>query len=80
MNDLQENLGAKLPTLQDGTNCQGTSDVIEDGSTNVHTSCFNMGVRMLAYNEYKVVKYSKSVMPTHFIDLRFCVSFLSALR
>ena len=38
------------------------------------TSSFNMGVRILGYNEYKAFQYSKSVMPTHFMDLRFCVS------
>ncbi|KAG2658321.1 hypothetical protein PVAP13_1KG247300 [Panicum virgatum] len=38
------------------------------------TSCFNMGVCILAYKDYKVLQYSKSVMPTHFMDLRFCVS------
>ncbi|XP_039773626.1 uncharacterized protein LOC120641511 isoform X2 [Panicum virgatum] len=36
------------------------------------TSSFNMGVRILGYNEYKALQYSKSVMPTHFMDLRFC--------
>ncbi|XP_062232997.1 uncharacterized protein LOC133930374 [Phragmites australis] len=35
-------------------------------------ACFNLGVRILAYTEYKMLKSSKKMVSKHYMDLQFC--------